>query len=123
LTNSGGTETDSIHTSCSQPLITGDVYFSLTLVAEDGIGIAKDVLYKYKVTNTGATAINGISVTDNKLGTIQPSPFNLAAGANTTLSATAAITATTTNIATVADVGGSCVAGVVTSSATVTVTP
>lgn len=36
ITNSGGTEINEIHLSCSQPLNLGDVYGSLTLVGANG---------------------------------------------------------------------------------------
>ena len=121
LSNAGGTENDSVHTSCSQPLVVGDVYYSLTLVAEDNIGAGKDVTYAYKVTNTSGVAATNIVVTDNKLGTIPGSPIaSLAAGASKTLTANANITQTTTNIATA--VAASCAPGAM-STATVTMLP
>jgi hypothetical protein len=122
LSNAGGTETDGIHTSCSQPLVVGDIYFSLTLVAEDGIGVGKDVKYAYKLTNTGATTISNIAVMDDKLGPVPGSPIlSLAPGASQTLSASARISQTTTNVATAT--GSSCPTPGVTATATVTVLP
>lgn len=119
LTNAGGTESDSIHTSCSQPLIVGDVYFSLTLVAEDAVGPGKQVKYSYKVTNTGSTTATGISVEDDMLGTIG-NIASLNAGNSTMLTKTALIEQTTVNTATAT--GPSCPDGVK-ATATVTVQP
>jgi hypothetical protein len=120
LSNAGGTENDGIHTSCSQPLAVGDVFFSLTLVAEDGIGLGRDVKYSYKVTNTGTAPASNISLFDDKLGAIG-SIGSLPGGQSTTLTATASISQTTTNIATATSV--SCPDPGATSTATVTVMP
>ncbi|MBK7234870.1 MAG: hypothetical protein IPI02_04260 [Sterolibacteriaceae bacterium] len=121
LTNAGGgTETDGIHTSCSQPLIVGDVFFSLTLVAEDGVGPGKQVNYRYGVTNTGSTTASGISVVDDKLGAIG-SIASVQPGQTKTLTKTTLIGQTTTNVAT-ATADGACEAGVK-AEATVTVLP
>jgi hypothetical protein len=123
LSNSGGSENDGIHTSCSQPLVVGDVFFSLTLVAEDGIGAGRQVNYQYAVTNTGTSTLTGITVEDNKLGQIPGSPIaSLAPGATKTLTATALIDKTTTNVAQAYD-DNTCAKGDVTSSVTVTVLP
>lgn len=120
LSNSGGTETITIHTSCSQPLIVGDVYFNLTLVAMDGVGVGKQVTYNYDVTNTGIFTASGIAVTDDKLGAVGSIP-TLAPGATQRLSKTTLISQTTTNVATATS--ASCPAPGVKSSATVTVLP
>ena len=120
LSNAGGTEIDGVHTSCSQPLIVGDVYFSLTLVAQDNIGIGQQVTYNYDVTNTGSTAATGISVTDDKLGSIG-SIGSLPAGETKRLSKATLISRTTTNTATAT--GQSCPAPGVKATATVTVLP
>lgn len=120
LLNSGGTENDSIHTSCSQPFIVGDVYYSLTLVALNGVGVGKSVTYNYDVTNTGFVTATGINVIDDKLGAIGSIP-SLAPGVRQRLSATALIGATTTNVATATS--AACPAPGVTSTATVTVLP
>lgn len=119
LSNAGGTETDGIHTSCSQPLVVGDVYFSLTLVAEDDVGIGKNVKYSYQVTNTGTDPASNIAVVDDTLGTIG-SIASLEPGATQTLTTTALIEQTTTNIATAT--AESCPGGV-TATATVSVLP
>ena len=122
LTNLGGTETDKIHTSCSQPLAVGDVYFSLTLVAEDGVGTGKDVKYSYKVTNTGTGTATGISVTDDKLGAIGSiASLNPGDTNAQTLTKNALIGQTTTNVATAT--GSSCPSPGVKATATVTVLP
>ena len=121
LSNAGGTEVDGVHLSCSQPLVVGDVYFSLTLVAEDGIGQGRAVQYSYAVKNTGTTPVSNITVEDDKLGNIPGSPIAiLAPGATKILTATGFISKTTTNTAEAYD-DASCAKGDVTSTATVTV--
>src|SRR5262249_33079358 len=69
------------------------------------------ITYTYKLTNTGNTAINTISLTDDKIGTVSGCAVTLAIGASTTCSATYTTTA--------ADV----VAGSVTNTATAHGTP
>lgn len=120
LTNAGGTENITVHTSCSQPLIVGDVFFSLTLVAEDGVGIGQQITYNYDVTNNGGATATGISVTDDKLGLIG-NIGSLAAGARQRLSVTTLIGQTTTNVATATS--AACPAPGVQATATVTVLP
>ena len=101
LSNSGGTETNDVHTSCSAPLATGNSFGSLTLVAMDGQGEGKTVLYSYVVGNDAGGALTDITVTDDKLGPVPGSPIeSLASGDSKTLTATAFITETTTNTAT-----------------------
>ncbi len=122
LSNAGGTQTMEIHTSCSQPLAVGDVYYGLTLVAMDGQGLGKDVRYSFRVTNNGATPLTNIMVTDNKLGPIPGSPIaSLGGGQSQTLTATTMVSESTTNVATAT--AASCPAPGVTSTATVTVMP
>jgi hypothetical protein len=111
-----------IHTSCSQPLQTGDVYGGLTLVGMDGVGLGSDVEYAYLVKNTGSSAISNVQVTDNKLGSIG-TRASLAAGDQYTFTKRAFITRTTTNEGTATGqgvVGAACRA---TDTAKVTVTP
>ena len=122
LSNSGGTETSDVHTSCSAPLITGEVFGSLTLTALDGVGSGKDVLYSYLVENLGSSFIGDISVTDDKLGLIG-SGLSLNPGDSETLSALGFISETTTNIATATGVGIPGAQCIATSSVTVTVLP
>lgn len=100
LTNVGGTEESGRHVSCSQPLQAGDVYGSLTLAALNGAGIGSDIVYEYVVSNLGVEAVNNISVDDDQLGFIG-SIGSLAPGDSEILSATAFISATTTNVASV----------------------
>ena len=122
LRNAGGaSETITIHTSCSQPLVVGDIYYDLTLVAEDGIGAGQQVKYTYAVRNKGTSTIGGIVVDDDKLGFITDSPITLAQGQTATLSASAFIDKTTTNVAEAYN-DLTCAKGAVTASATVTVT-
>ena len=101
LMNSGGVETDTIHTSCSKKLEVGDVFGSLTLTAIDGAGGAggTPVTYTYTVTNNG-TALTGVMVDDDNLGPIA-GPLPLASGEMKTFTVTALINATTTNMVTV----------------------
>jgi uncharacterized membrane protein len=99
------------------------VYFGLTLVAEDNIGAGSQVTFGFNVTNTGSTPLTGVTVVDNKLGTIPGSPIaSLAPGGTQRLTATAFINQTTTNVATATATGLSCAAPV-TASSTVTVLP
>ena len=58
------------------------------------------VTYNYKVTNTGLAPLVNVRVVDDKLGTIG-TIASLAPGVSATLTASAALTTTTTNIATV----------------------
>jgi len=67
--NTGGTETNEFHTSCSQPLAVGDVFGSFTLVAMNGQSGSTEVTYQYVVTNNG-DPLTGVLVTDNLLGPI-----------------------------------------------------
>jgi hypothetical protein len=100
LTNSGGTEVNGRHVSCSQPLQAGDVYGSLTLAALNGAGLGADIVYAYEVVNQGAAAVDDITVVDDQLGAIG-GISSLAPGESETLTATAFVTTTTTNVATV----------------------
>ena len=73
--------------------------------AADGTALQLDrygdtAIYTYKVTNTGLAYLVNMVVTDDKLGTIG-TIASLAPGASATLTASAALTTTTTNIATV----------------------
>ena len=104
LSNSGGTQTNDIHTSCSAPLVAGDSFGAVTLVALDGIGNGTDVIYSYLVGNQGPVAVTDITVDDDQLGRIG-TIASLQPGASDTLTATAFITETTTNVATVDGVG------------------
>ena len=64
LASGSGSETNIIHTSCSQPLRAGDVYGSLRLVAMDGQRAGTEVNYFYEVFNAGAS-ISGFSLIDD----------------------------------------------------------
>jgi hypothetical protein len=124
LSNAGGTELLELHTSCSQPLQTGDVYGSLTLVALDGVGLGSDVLYSYLVENQGTGTITDILVIDDKLGEIDGSPIaSLLSGESTTLEASAFVLETTTNTVVATGMGVPGAACTATSDTTVTVTP
>ncbi|NND00237.1 MAG: hypothetical protein HKN85_08650 [Gammaproteobacteria bacterium] len=99
LSNAGGTESNSIHTSCSQPIAAGDIYGSLTLVQIDGQGIGTDVIYSYEITNTSNIDIVSLMAVDNKLGAIPGAPAGLLANETIVLNASAFITETVTNTA------------------------
>jgi hypothetical protein len=98
LTNAGGTEENKIHTSCSNPLVVGDVFGSLTLVAFDGQRAGDEVIYTYQVTNDG-TDLTGVTLVDVPLGDIA-GPFDLAAGESWVFETAARIGETITNIGT-----------------------
>jgi len=115
-----GIETIVFHTSCSVPLITGEVFGSLTLTALDGQGSGREVLYSYLVTNDGSNTITGISVTDDVFELIGTVP-SLNPGITETLTAMSFVSETTVNTATATGNLGSCVSNEAT--ATVTVTP
>ncbi|NNF67036.1 MAG: hypothetical protein HKM98_05965, partial [Gammaproteobacteria bacterium] len=99
LSNAGGTESNSIHTSCSQPIAAGDIYGSLTLVQIDGQGIGTDVIYAYEITNTSNVDIVSLLAIDSELGAIPGAPAGLPAGETITLNDSAFITETVTNTA------------------------
>jgi hypothetical protein len=100
LQNAGGTETLSIHTSCSQTLEVGNIFGDLTLVGFNGQSGGAAINYDYKVTNNGPNALNNIFLCDDQLGPIA-GPFSLASGEMMTFMASAQLLSTTTNIATV----------------------
>jgi hypothetical protein len=105
LTNAGGTEQNGRHVSCSQPLVAGDVYGSLTLAALEGIGIGAEVRYLYKVTNNNdVEMITDIAVVDDPLALagVPGSPIAyLLPGESETLELTTFISETTVNTVTV----------------------
>lgn len=100
LQNAGGSETLSIHTSCSQPLAVGDIFGSLTLVGFNGQMGGSPVIYRYTVSNLGADALSGLFLTDDPLGPIA-GPFALAAGETKVFDVPMQINSDTTNTATV----------------------
>ncbi len=99
LSNSGGQESNKFHTSCSQPLVVGDVFGSVTLVGINGkTQSGNTVTYTYKLTNPGDPVFN-VSLDDDKLGNIA-SGVDLGMGGTKTFTVDATITQTTTNVAT-----------------------
>jgi hypothetical protein len=96
--NTGGTEINAFHTSCSQPLAVGDVFGSFTLAAINGQYGSTEVTYQYTVINNG-DPLTGINLTDNKLGDIA-GPFDLASGDGVIFTRSTNITETTVNVAT-----------------------
>lgn len=122
--DTGVTELNRIHTSCSQPLAAGDVFGSLTVVGINGLRPDSEVTYFYEVTNTGATSVDVTSVFDDKLGELLESPETLTPGESFTLTKTAFISETTENTVTVnGQPGGSTSTCTATDSVTVTVGP
>jgi hypothetical protein len=107
LTNSGGTEKLSIHTSCSQPLHIGDVFGDFTLVGFNGQTGGNAIVYHYEVKNTGASVLTNVFLNDDKLGQIA-GPFSLNAGETKTFDTQTTLSQTTTNTATASVQGGSC---------------
>lgn len=100
LENTGGTEINKIHTSCSQPLAVGDVFGSLMLAAINNItGTGNEVTYEYEITNNG-DALSNVSVYDDELGLIA-GPINLGAGETRIFTKVAWIFENTTNLVTV----------------------
>jgi len=96
LSNTGGTETLGIHTSCSQSLEVGNIFGSLTLTAFNGKTGGNNVIYTYIVKNLGSSLIN-LSGQDDKLGSIFTG-VSLGSGESQTFTRSATITETTTNV-------------------------
>jgi hypothetical protein len=95
VSNAGGTQSLTIHTSCSQPLNVGNIFGSLTLVGKNGATGSASVTYQYEVRNTG-DALTNVTVVDDKLGSIT-SAFSLLPGAVRSFTKSANLTSTTTN--------------------------
>jgi hypothetical protein len=104
LTQGNVTQFNKFHASCSQPLQAGDRYGANELLALDGAGLGTNVVYSYLVSNQGLVPVTDITVGDNKLGLVG-SIASLLPGDSDTVTATAFISQTTTNIATVDGVG------------------
>ncbi len=100
--NTGGTEINEFHTSCSQPLAVGDVFGSFTLVAINGQRGSTDVTYQYVVTNNG-DPLTDVLVTDVPLGAIG-GPIDLGTGDSQTFTKQAQLVGTTVNTGTVSGV-------------------
>lgn len=121
LSNTGGTENLSIHTSCSQILAVGNVFGDITLVGFNGKLGGNSVTYHYEVKNNGGTTLTNVFLTDNQLGQIA-GPFSLTAGQTRTFDITTTVpNGTTTNVATASVQGGNCTA--TSNTVTVTVSP
>ena len=120
LSNTGGTENLSIHTSCSQTLEVGNVFGDFTLVGFNGQTGGASIVYHYAVKNNGATTVNNVFLTDDQLGSIA-GPFSLAAGETKTFDVQTQLSQTTTNTATASVQGQNCSAN--SGPVTVTVTP
>jgi hypothetical protein len=106
------------HTSCSQPLNAGDQFGSLRLVSltttlgGEVTGVVDDedcitdlpygganVKYTYTVTNNGVTTLTNVTVIDDILGEVPGSPIaSIVPGETVTLTQTAFVTQTTTNL-------------------------
>ena len=101
LSNAGGTQENDVHTSCSADLAVNDEFGAITLFAFDGETAASEVRYDYTIINTGTTNVLLTSVFDDKLDEQLGAPQSLAPNDVLTLSATALLTETTTNVVTV----------------------
>lgn len=99
LVNSGGTEESGRHVSCSEPLVAGDVYGSLTLEALDGQGAGQTIRYTYAVSNTGATDVTDVTVGDDQVGPVSEIDL-LAVGESFSVSVDVEITSSVTSVAT-----------------------
>ncbi|NHN36604.1 hypothetical protein G8764_04790 [Pseudomaricurvus alcaniphilus] len=101
VSNGGGTEANTIHTSCSKPLEVGDVFGSLELVSFNGVGgdAGTEVLFGYEVTNNG-DPLSAVSIEDSVLGSVA-GPFSLDSGETQRFTKLGTVLATTTNQATV----------------------
>ncbi len=98
ISNSGGTEENIYHASCSQPLAVGDKYGSLELVGFNGASGGTDVLYGYTVTNNG-DPLSDVSILDDRLGIIAEM-LSFATNQTRSFTRSGAISQTTTNVAT-----------------------
>jgi len=104
LGQNGIVQFNKFHASCSQPLQAGDRYGANELLLLDGLGLGSNVTYVYVVTNNGPATVDNITVDDNQLGVIGGID-SLAPGDRQTLIASAFISETTTNVATVDGTG------------------
>jgi len=95
------------HTSCSQPLVPGDQFGSVEVVgfenADQGqVQLGVEVEYTYEIKNMGEVEVFSLTVEDSILGTVPGSPIvSLGPDETITLTATAFVEETTTNIVTV----------------------
>jgi hypothetical protein len=105
----GGEVTNSIHTSCSQLLEVGNIFGDLTLVGFNGQAGGSSITYRYNVMNGGASPLDNVFLTDDKLGAIA-GPFGLLAGETKTFDVATELTGTTTNTATATVQGQNCTA-------------
>ena len=105
LLNTGGSEFNELHTSCSQPLRLGDQFGSLRIVGTDVPGassLGADVTFVYEVTNTGTSDAENVEVNDS-FGSVPGSPIAaIGPGESVTLERTVSITETTTSTVNVA---------------------
>ena len=94
------------HTSCSQDLRVGDVFGGVEVAgfvnSEQGVvQTGADVVFDYKIANTGTTDVDLTSVFDNVLGELlDPSPQALDIGQMLTISATDFVDSDVTNVVT-----------------------
>ena len=114
------------HTSCSQPVNLGDQFgafqvFALETTQGGTVSLEHEVEYTYEVTNPNATDATSVSVDDDQLGNIV-SGATVGAGMTESYTATAFISAETTNIATLNGIVDGVACNEASASATVTVT-
>ena len=103
-------------TDCSQPVNQGDVFgglqvSALTTTKGGSSSTGADVTYTFTITNPGTTTVHGVTVVDDKLGTIPGSPIaSIAPGGTATLTTKQAVNGTTLNTVTVTGNNGFCTA-------------
>ena len=95
LSQVGRWEDHEIHVSCSQPLVAGESYGSLSIAALDGNRADVEIEYEYTVTN-GSTPLTNVSIVDDKID-LGIAPFGLGSNETRVFSATSRIEVTTEN--------------------------
>ena len=120
----GGTEYVDIHTSCSQPLVVGNVFGSMTLIGFNGQTGGSAINYHYTVTNTGTLDLNNnVFLTDDQLGPIA-GPFTLLVGQSMSFDVLGQVSGpSVTNVATAFAMGQNPPCQAMSAPVTVTVVP
>jgi len=106
ITGANGTHSYSLHTSCSQRLVAGDVFGPLTLkcFVPKGSKVQPNVRYTYIITNH-TSAVVTVDVFDDKLGQIADNLI-IAANGNQMIEKDVVLNSTTINVVTVKDQSG-----------------
>ena len=103
-------QTVEFHTSCSQPLLLGDIFGAVQLVGftdknGDSASVGAEVAYRYIIKNNGTTTAEITSVDDTKLGELLANPPLILepgqSNENDPIIASAFISKTTSNVVTV----------------------